>query len=118
MAAAASWQLLAENRLDDGYLDTMVRTARLDIGLVRGVGQHYPKPLEGILGVASGIALGMYWGRDESNPDTLDPIKIVGGRRYRVHVRIGSGEAWAIVYCIPPIFSACLIIYLWWASRR
>jgi len=60
-AASASWSLLAENRLLDGYLDTMVRVAA-----------NSNQRLDDVLGVASGVALGIYWQR--SLDDSPNPI--------------------------------------------
>ncbi|KAH8901307.1 hypothetical protein GQ53DRAFT_835162 [Thozetella sp. PMI_491] len=106
-AAAASWSLLAENRNIQGYLETLFEST---------AGRGYP--LEDILGVASGVALGVYWGRSYQATDILEPIVIAGGVRSITLVRIGSGDLWALLYAIPPVLTACFILCLLWASKR
>jgi hypothetical protein len=108
-AAAASWQLLAENRLVDGFLETI-------IGVGTTLAPSGITTLEDILGTATGIALGMYWGRADAS-DILDPVVIAGGVLSSMQLRVGPGELWAIVYCVPPLFSAFLLLYLLWTLK-
>lgn len=108
-AAGASWQLLAENRDVQGYLDTLFDATQAADGMT----------IQDTLRAASGIALGMYWGRSKSATDVLvdEAVEIAGGMRGRLRVRIGSGELWALLYCIPPVFSATVLLCLLWKSK-
>lgn len=124
---SASWQLLAENDgIDsDGHLATLLNTAinvQPQSGKTFQESQNY---LEDSLGQASAIALGLFWGYWQTfqiggavleglNP--LDPdnigVYIINGNASVEGVRAGTGSRIALLYIIPEVFCAGLLIWL------
>lgn len=130
---SASWQLLAEDTgpTADGYLATLMNTAT---NIQPTIGQTFPDSqnyLEDVLGQASAIALGLFWGYwqifevggpvleglDPVNPDNIE-VFIMNGNVSIEGVRAGSGSRIALLYIIPEVFCAGLLIWLLYSTRH
>jgi hypothetical protein len=109
--AAASWQLLEENKSGDGAWPTLL-SAISNASIPNLVFSESLTQLEDILGLSNAIALGVYWGAiGQSGNDYKGQIAISG-------VRVGPGEPWAVVYILPSILSIAILIYLLIGVRR
>lgn len=111
--AAASWQLLAEGAYADGWWATLWdAVANQDRINFKGS----QNSLEDVLGVASGIALGAFWGTILTYDDIL-VTPITGSNVTYTGLRLGPGSAWSIVYCLPLLFACGLLVSLIWKTR-
>jgi hypothetical protein len=106
-AAAASWQLLAENLPGDGWWPTLYEFSN--------PGGH-PKPGH-LLGKASAIALSLFWGRGRRlDAKRYDGKRaVIQGRMEVLAVRVGLGGGWGVLLVIPSLWS---IGVLGWALSR
>ena len=110
--AAASMKLLLEGENLDGWWPTLYYATQA-LATATGEGSssfafnNSRNPLEDALGLASAIALGMFWGSGPSN-ETLDQwgVAVVNG------IRVGPKQWWAIIYIIPSLFSIVILIVL------
>lgn len=118
--AAASVQLLKQGKYASGPLPNLYSIVE-NIATIGGRGfdgdlMIFPdsqNPLEDVLGLVSGIALGFHWGaagKEDLNWDS-GTASILG-------VRIGSGETWAILYILPSAFSVIILAWLMWTTRH
>jgi hypothetical protein len=105
-AAAASWQLLAENVSGDGWWPTLY-----DLSYPRD-----PKP-ERVFGKASAIALSLFWGRGRRlDPQEYDGKRaVIQGRMAVLAVRVGLNGGWGILLIVPSLWSIGVLV---WASIR
>jgi hypothetical protein len=123
---SASWQLLSQNSCKecDGYMSAIFHTvngAQLK-GMTLPGSQNY---LEDILGQASAIALGLFWGYWSDfkiggallegltpiNPDNME-VYIMNGKVSLEGVRAGTGSMFTLLYIIPEVFCTGLLIWL------
>jgi hypothetical protein len=128
---SAAWQLLTENQYSDGRLSTLMNNAnnvQPFIGQTFTASENY---LEDCLGQASAIALGLFWGYSSilalggpflSQITPIDPnnteVYIINGNASLEGVRVGSGSRISLLYVIPEIFSAGLLIWLLYITRH
>lgn len=128
---SAAWQLLSENQYTDGRLSTLMNNA---INVQPSVGQTFPDSqsyLEDCLGQASAIALGLFWGYasvlqvggpflSEINPIDPDNVEvyIINGNASLEGVRVGSGNRIALLYIIPEVIAAGLLMWLLYGTRH
>jgi hypothetical protein len=127
--ASAAWQLLSENQYTDGYLQTLlnaVNNIQPVIGKTFAASQNY---LEDVLGQASAIALGFFWGATmyaaglsfESSALPLDPdnssLDLLNGNASFSGVRVGPGTEIAVLYILPEVFAAWILIWLLYKTR-
>jgi hypothetical protein len=122
--AAASWQLLIEGAYKDGFWETLWEAT------VNNVLDNYTfaenkafkdsqNPLEDILGVVSGVALGNFWGMTVSHvTGEYTDVPLTSGTFAVTGLRVGPASAWAIVYCLPLFFTSGLLMYLIRRTRR
>lgn len=73
--------------------------------------------LEDALGTISGMALGMYWGAQIWNAST-GAVEITNGQGGFSGWRMGSGQAWNVIYAIPTLASAIILSYLLYRGIR
>ena len=111
--AAASWPLLSENAHFNGWWNTL--WSKTQSYGIRDLPEQYTfdgshNSLEWALGMASGIAMGAYWGSGESS--SVFSIDLVNNSALIYSLRVGPGESWALVYIVPHLFAICLLIYL------
>jgi len=108
-AASASWPLLQENRYSDGWLETLYEYSATGSLAFNGSRNQ----IEDTLGLASGIALGLFFGRGYGSQVYIDNglIEFTG-------VRFGPGEWWTIFYTLPSLFSMLVLSILLWKVRR
>ena len=111
--AAASWQILSEGAYRDGWWNTLyyAATQRNDIidndNIYHLDFNNSRNSLENALGLASGIALGSFWGAVGETPYYYwDVTASIQG------LRIGPGHTWALVYIVPQLYVIGLLLYL------
>ena len=127
---SAAWQLLSENQNTDGRLSTLMQNANSIFSDVALTFPDSQNNLEDSLGQASAIALGLFWGYWSefriggptlwgTNPIDSDTvgIDILNGNASLEGVRAGSGSKIALLYVIPELFSAGLLIWLLYCAR-
>ncbi|KAN0099208.1 hypothetical protein V8E51_012983 [Hyaloscypha variabilis] len=128
---SAAWQLLTENQYSDGRLSTLMNNAnnvQPFIGQTFADSQNF---LEDCLGQASAIALGLFWGYSSmlqiggpigSQSTPINPndseVYIVNGNASLEGVRVGSGSRIALLYILPEVFAAGLLIRLLFITRH
>jgi hypothetical protein len=113
IAAAASYQLLAENRYLDGWWSTLYHSAGWSHDYKFNNSRY---PIEEALGLASGIAYGTYLGT--KTPDGIDSEVNYDGQTALNGVRVGSGKWWAMFYILPSVFSIILLVTLLTTNRK
>jgi hypothetical protein len=110
-SASASWSLLNENRYADGSLTTLFDSA----------GVHYwsntQNALESRLGLASAMALGMFWGNIDSELYN-EGVYIGSGTAKYTGTKLGPESWWSVFYISPCLFSIIVISYLLYVTRR
>ncbi|KAG8525698.1 uncharacterized protein KY384_000458 [Bacidia gigantensis] len=120
--AAASHLLLAENIYRDGWWHNLYLLAVSRVT----TDEHLPNisnlvfdnsvnGLEDTLGVVSAAALSMYWSRIYGGEDNWTYWG--SGSAEFSGIRVGPGEAWAVVYVLPEVFAIGLLVYLLWKRR-
>jgi hypothetical protein len=128
---SAAWQLLTENQYSDGRLSTLMNNAN---NVQPFIGQTFANSqnfLEDCLGQASAIALGLFWGYSSmlqiggpigSQSTPINPndseVYIVNGNASLEGVRVGSGSRIALLYILPEVFAAGLLIWLLFITRH
>jgi len=106
--ASASWNWLNEGRYQDGWLAGLFNSRTWAGGSYDGqVFNNSKNPLEDTLGAASAVALGSFWGGSVGYQ-----FRVVSGISQFNGLRIGPGIPWAVVYALPSLFTAGLLIYL------
>jgi hypothetical protein len=108
-AAGASWPLLNENKYLDGWLETLYTLCSNS----PFVFNNSRNGIEDILGLASGIALGFFWGNVYDSE-----VYIENGVIEFAGVRVGPGKWWAIFYVVPSLFSALVLAILLRRTRH
>ena len=111
--AAASWPLLSENAHFNGWWNTLWYKTQ-DYGTIELPEQYTfhgsHNALEWALGMASGIAIGGFWGSGEF-PATY-AVDLFNNSALVYGLRVGPGKPWALVYIAPHLFAMCLLISL------
>jgi hypothetical protein len=105
-AAAASWQLLAENVSGDGWWPTLYAFSN----------PRDPKP-ERVFGKASAIALSFFWGRGRryDSPEDGGKTAVIQGRMAVLAVRVGLDGGWGTLLIVPSLWSIGVLV---WVSSR
>lgn len=122
--AAGSWRFLAENSYADGWWETLCEitscndiTTRVQPGKVGSIYfDNSRNQLEDQLGLASAVALGMFWGQEGSYKES--PVIIKGGKVSLLGVRVGARNWWSVLYILPSVVTFALISWLAWSSRQ
>jgi hypothetical protein len=108
--AAASMQLLSEGADRDGWWPTLYYASnpRVQFRPGRGAFDNSHSSLEDVFGLASAIALGVYWGGGGSASSERYQEGVVA-----VHsVRVGPGAWWAIIYILPSAATTVVLLVL------
>ncbi|EPS42466.1 hypothetical protein H072_3593 [Dactylellina haptotyla CBS 200.50] len=119
IAASANWQVLDQNRWNDGLLEalaektTVSATWRTDNAsevsrLPPWAFPNSKNALEDVFGLVSAMVV------SRINSTTVR----VGGPASVLGTRIGSGHPYGLAYCIPPLASAVTILVLLIGNRR
>ena len=125
-AAAASWQLLAENVYEDGYPTTLFAAAeKLEYA---DVFQHPTSILEDLLSIASRLALGFHYGQGSTvvgvpglggwTHRSAQSIELWGGKSGFSSVRVGTKSPWAVLFILPSLFAELVLLTLWWRANN
>lgn len=130
VGAAASWQLLAENMYEDGYLSTLLAVAADDHYeyALNIPGWEYAEGapgsiMEELLTMASRMALGFHYGTYPSHIELSDEeadeyaalwTEVWGGQNAHTSVRVGTKEGWAVIFVLPSLFTTVVLGVLWW----
>lgn len=110
--AAASLELLTERQYVDGWWPTLYYfTWNNDESTTWNNSRN---TFEDGLGLASAIALGMYWGSQMPGSIGIAPA----GNTSVNGVRVGPGSWWAAFYVLPSAFSIVLLTYLFVRTRK
>ena len=111
--AAASWQILFEGAYRDGWWNRLWYAAMQRNDTIHNDNSYHldfndsRNSLEDVLGIASGIALGSFWGAMDGTPYyDYDVTASIQG------IRIGPGKTWALVYIVPPFYVIVLLLHL------
>ena len=111
--AAASWQILYEGAYRDGWWNKLYYAATQRNDTINNDNFYHldfnnsHNSLEDALGIASGIALGSFWGAMDGTPYyEYDVTASIQG------LRIGPGKTWALVYIVPQLYVIGLLSYL------
>ncbi len=114
--AAASIQLLSEGANRDGWWPKLYYASNpgLQFEPEHGAFDNSRSALEDIFGLASAIALGLYWGGGGEASAQRDQEGVIA-----VHaVRVGPGAWWALVYILPSAATAVVLFVLLYRLQK
>jgi hypothetical protein len=108
--------LLSETAYIDGWWETIeaVQAAFTTLDSYDYVFADSTNPLEDVLGLATGLSLGFYWGSSVYNAQFTPngSIHVDNGQAGALGVRVGPGQALAIVYILPSFFALFTLVRL------
>jgi hypothetical protein len=117
MGAAAPWQFFTENSYDNGWWGTLWDASQNRFNAIglkkRWSFNNSRSPIEEAMGLTVAMTVGAHFGYVYGNG-----IWLTGSTLSASAIRVGPGEAWALVYVLPQIYSIVLLGYFLLKRRK